>query len=346
MLHKIAVIRDPRYLEHTPGHTHPEHPSRLRAIYEMLDRRFPDGLITLEPQPAAMDELELVHTPSYIKKVLMTAEHQFTSLSPDTPASSKTYLAAWLAAGGCLEALRAVWSGRFDTCFALIRPPGHHALPDRAGGFCIFNNVGIMARYARMHLGVRKILIIDWDIHHGNGLNDLFYGDHEVFYFSTHDKLLYPYTGDFEDVGIGAGAGFTLNVPLPRSLEDQDMLDLYRAILTPLMERLRPELILVDAGFDAHHSDPIGRSCLTEEAFAGLTRLLLQLRARVGSPPMLFVLEGGYDPLALAACVERVLQVIREPATVPSEGGPPSGRAGQLIDEVMKIHRRYKVWVE
>lgn len=342
----IGIIRDPRYLDHLPGHTHPEHPSRLRAIYEMIDREFPEKLLAITPQPAAMDDLELVHTPAYIKKVLKTAEHQFTSLAPDTPASAKTYLAAWLAAGGCIEALKAVWSGLCRTCFALIRPPGHHALPGRAGGFCIFNNVAIAARYAQRLMGLERILVVDWDIHHGNGIHEFFYNDPGVFYFSSHDKLLYPYSGDFDEAGAADGLGYTVNVPLPRDLEDEDMLALYQTLLPPIVERYRPQLILVDAGFDAHRDDPIGRSHLTESVFADLTRLILHLGSAPGGPKTLFVLEGGYDPRALSRCVEKVLRVLCEPAAQTFEQVDRTARADVLAEEVTRAHKSFQIWVD
>ncbi len=341
-----GIIRDARYLDHLPGHTHPEHPSRLRAIYEMIDREFAEKLLTITPQPAAMDDLELVHTPAYIKKVLKTAEHQFTSLAPDTPASAKTYLAAWLAAGGCIEALKAVWSGLCRNCFALIRPPGHHALPGRAGGFCIFNNVAIAARYAQRVMRVKKTLIVDWDIHHGNGIHEFFYDDPEVFYFSSHDKLLYPYSGDFDEAGEGEGAGYTVNVPLTRDLENEDMVALYQMLLPRIVERYRPELILVDAGFDAHRDDPIGRSHLTEEAFTELTRLILNLGSALGDPKIVFVLEGGYDPRALSRCVERVLQVLCAPPGRACMLVGGTTRADALAEEVFRAHKSFKVWVD
>ena len=269
---KVGIIRDERFLEHKTGHVHPEHPNRLQAIYRMLNSDFPNGLLEIKAEPATLEQLELVHTPSYIDKVLKTADHTLSSLAPDTPTSAKTYEAAWLAVGGCLKGLDALLSDQCDVCFALIRPPGHHALPDRAGGFCIFNNLGITARYAMIEHGLRRILVIDWDTHHGNGLNDLFYGEKDVLYLSTHDIGLYPYSGDWEETGKGEGQGYTINLPIPRELEDHEFLHLYQQILSPLFERYSPELVLVAAGFDALHDDPVGRSKLSEKAFTGLTR--------------------------------------------------------------------------
>jgi acetoin utilization deacetylase AcuC-like enzyme len=312
----------------------------------MLDKEYPEGLVRIRPEPATLGDLELVHTAAYIERVLKTADHNFTSLAPDTPASGKTYLAAWLAVGGCLKALEALLSQESDACFALVRPPGHHALPDRAGGFCIFNNIGITARCAMKHHGISRILVIDWDVHHGNGIHDLFYGEKEVFYVSSHDMLLYPYTGDWQDAGVGPGKGYTVNLPLPRELEDTEFLYLYQEILGPIMRQYDPELILVAAGFDAHQGDPIGRSRFTAPVYGRIVRLILKLRAEIHAPPILLVLEGGYDAGNVGRSVIEVLRALTsddpyEP--VPIEA---SGRGEGLVEKACQTHGKYGVWAD
>ena len=341
---KLGIVRDDRFLEHMPGHTHPEHPSRLRAIYRMLDAELPDGYDVIQPEPATLEVLELIHTSAYIKKVLKTADHKFTSLAPDTPASAKTYLSAWLAVGGCLKGLEALVSGQCDVCFAMVRPPGHHALADRAGGFCIFNNLGVTARYAINQFDFRRILIVDWDIHHGNGIQDLFFREKKVLYFSTHDMLLYPYTGNLEETGKGWGLGYTINIPLPRDLNDADLMHLYRGVLTPVVERYMPDLIMIVAGFDAHHEDPIGRMKITESAFADLTRLLLQLRKMADDPPILFALEGGYSNRGLVNSVRSVLKILTLKAELRGFPSSETILGAQLVAKVREIHAPYKVW--
>lgn len=343
---KVCIVRDERYLEHKTGHMHPEQPGRLKAIHRMLDTDFPDSLIQIKPSPATLEHLELVHSPAYIERVLKTADHEFTSLAPDTPTSAKTYLAAWLAAGGCIQGLRAVLSGQCDVCFTMIRPPGHHALPDRAGGFCIFSNLGITARVAMKEYRLQRILIIDWDIHHGNGLNDIFYREKEVLYFSSHEIGLYPYTGDWEETGKGEGEGYTINLPVPIGLEDPEIIHLYSEILGPVVRRYDPQLILVGAGFDGHHQDPVGRAHLTEQSFRWLTHLLLEVRAEVNHPPVLFALEGGYHPRALARCVKEVLKVLtaEEPGNAPT--APDTERAAEMVEKARRIHGQYGVWAD
>ena len=341
---RVGIVRDDRYLLHKPGHTHPEHPNRLKAVYRMLDADFSGELVPIEAQPATLEHLELVHTPAYVKRVLKTADHRYTSLAPDTPASAETYLASWLAVGGCLKALDRLMDRSADVAFCLVRPPGHHALKDRAGGFCVFNNIGIAARYAMREYGLSRILIIDFDIHHGNGLNDLFHREKEVLYFSTHDPMLYPYTGDWEDVGGGEGEGYTVNIPLRREVTDGEFIHLYEQIVGPVTEAYRPQLILLAAGFDAHKEDPIGRSRLTEEAFSILTYLIMDWRSDVGDPPILFILEGGYSPRALSASVKAVIQSLLKPCAASKEVAGETQLSVDMILRARAIHHGYGVW--
>lgn len=346
MPNNVGIVRDDRCLEHKTGLIHPENPNRLKAVYAMLEKEFPYGLTEIEAEPATLEQLELVHTQGYINKVLKTADHTTTSLAPDTPASAKTYLAAWVAAGACIKGLEALLSGRCDVCFALIRPPGHHALKNRAAGFCIFDNLGIAACYAGHRYGLKRILILDWDVHHGNGLSDLFYDRKSVLYISTHDPGLYPYSGDWEQTGAGRGEGYTVNLPLPRGLNDNEFLHIFREVPGRVIRRFRPELILVAAGFDGHREDPIGRWGLSEGCFGWLTRLLLDARAEVNHPPVLLALEGGYAVSPLAGSVREVLRALTGngyEGPVPEEQSP---RAEELTAKAMGIHRKYGVWTD
>jgi acetoin utilization deacetylase AcuC-like enzyme len=340
----IGIIKDEIYLEHKPGHTHPEHPHRLKTIYRMLEKDFRNDLAIINPEMASLEQLELVHTATYIKKVFKTTEHNYTCLAPDTPASFNSFVTACSAVGGCIKGLNALVSGDCDICFSLIRPPGHHALPDRAGGFCIFNNVGITAAHAIKVHGMKRILIIDWDVHHGNGINDVFHDASQVLYMSTHDTFLYPYTGDWKETGAGEGKGYILNIPIPRDFDDMDLFHLYTEIASPAIERFRPQLILVCAGFDAHKDDPIGRSNLSEKGFCWLTHLLLYLREQINCPPIFFVLEGGYDFRSLASSVKEVLYAMKEK---DHKGFLPkinSQRAEPYVEKARDIHESYGVW--
>ena len=343
---KINVIRDERYLEHKTGLLHPENPDRLRAIYHMLDKDFSRGLVYLSSEPATMEQLELVHSPSYVEKVLKTAELDFTHLAPDTPAGPMSYLAAFLAVGGCIKALDSLLSGRCEACVALVRPPGHHALPESATGFCIFNNLGITARYGIQKYRLKRILVVDWDIHHGQGLQELFYDTKKVLYFSSHYTGFYPQTGEFTDTGKGDGLGYTVNIPLPKEMGDKDIIHLYRDILGPIIKRYQPELIMVAAGFDAHHLDRMGGTKLTEKAFGCLTHMLMGFREEVDYPPLLFALEGGYHLEALALSVREVFKALTSEARDQTCINARTKLAQDLIKKARKVHSRYGVWVD
>jgi len=337
-------VRDDRYLLHDPGLRRPERPERLVAVYEAVDRDFKGAVVTFKPKLASLEDLALVHTPAYITKVLRTAERAFTHLAPDTPVGSQSYLAASLAAGGSITGLDAMLAGECDVCFALVRPPGHHALPDTAGGFCIFNNPAITARYALSRHALRRILIVDWDAHHGNGIQDVFYAEKEALYFSSHFMGWYPRTGDWEETGSGDGAGYTINLPLPIDIGDNDLAGLYRAILSPVAASFKPELIVVAAGFDGHYLDPVGRLKLTEKCFGELTRTLLDLRDACEEAPVLLVLEGGYDVNALALCVREVLRVLVTGDAGSQQALSLSDTGMKLLEKARGIHRKFGVW--
>ncbi len=341
---RVGIVRDDRFLLHQPGLVHPEGPGRLKAVYRMLDMDFGHAVMEIQPELATLEQLELVHSPKYIRKVLRTAERQFTYLAPDTTVGSQSYLAAYLAVGGCIKGLQATLAGRCDVCFALVRPPGHHAHPNRAGGFCVFNNIGVTARYAQKRHGLRRILIVDWDIHHGDGVQELFYSEKEVLYFSTHFMGWYPQTGDWEETGAGEGLGYTINVPVPKDIRDPEMVYLYNRILNPVMERYRPELILVSAGFDGHYRDPLGRTQLTELCYRNLTELLVRLLRRGGNTPVLLALEGGYNVGALAHCVSEVLDVLTESRDDKQSPLTETDKSRQLIEKAVSIHKPYGVW--
>jgi len=337
----IGIARDDRFLTHKTGHFHPEHPKRLDSIYRMLDRDFANRLVSYTAVPAPMDLVEAIHSPEHIRRVLKTAEQRVTNLAPDTPVSAQSYMAAWLAVGACLQGIDALISGDCSSFFALIRPPGHHALAARAGGFCIFNNISIAAKYAIKHHQINRILVIDWDVHHGNGIQTLFYHDPRVLYISTHDLMLYPYSGEPEQTGTDWGEGFTINAPIFRAMTDDDVIWLYQSILTPVIRSFKPELIIVAAGFDAHQDDPLGRSRWTEAAYAGIIRGLNHAKKSVGDPPIFLALEGGYNPGALARCVHSVLSELSENAVESSEFPPAQEETARLMGRLLKIHSKY-----
>ena len=342
---RLGIVRDPIYLEHKTGLSHPEDPGRLTSLYALLDNEFRGGFLNLPAFPASLSQIELVHSPAYMQLVLSTARRAFTNLTSDTPVSAQSYQAAWLAAGGCLQAVEALLTGQCAISFAMVRPPGHHSLPGLAGGFCIFNNLAIAACWARQKYGLKRILIVDWDVHHGNGIQEVFYRQREVFYLSSHYYYSYPHSGDWEEVGQGAGAGYTLNLCLPGDAVDDDVLHLYREILPQVVEGFDPQLILVAAGFDAHKDDPLGNTHLTEMAFAGLGALVRRLGPEKGIPLML-ALEGGYNHEALTASVRQCLLALLGQGQGPEIlARAQSDRGRALANKARQVHGPYGVWM-
>lgn len=342
---RVGVTRDDRFAEHKTGHFHPEQPKRIRELYRMVDREFAGRVQTVQPRPAALEDVERVHTPAHIRKILKTAEQRMTNLAPDTPVSARSYLVAWLAAGACLQGVDMLLTDQCDAFFALVRPPGHHALPDRSSGFCVFNNIAVAVRYAQTHYETGRIFILDWDVHHGNGLNDIFYHDDRVYYYSTHDLMLYPYSGEPGQIGSGRGEGYTMNIPLSRDFTDDDMVYLYSRTLLPAIRGFNPDMIMVAAGFDAHCDDPIGRCRFSESLYARITRLILSALQSADRPvPLFFSLEGGYEPLALTRCIQEVLRELTGSGGTVTESVPsPSAEAADLVRQIEEIHRPYGV---
>lgn len=342
---RLAIVRDPRFLLHKTGLTHPESVQRLEAVHHMLDRRFPGRLPRLSPALAAMEQLQLAHQRPYLLRVLATAGMARGSLAEDTPCHGSSYLAAWLAAGGCLAGLERLAAGELDVCLALVRPPGHHALAGSTSGFCILNNLAVAARWAVEGLGYERVLIVDWDVHHGNGLQEILYRDRSVLYFSSHYMGTFPGTGAWDQVGQGPGRGYNLNLELPMQISDQEMVSLYAEVLGRVMRRFRPQLILVAAGFDAIRGDPLGRLRLSPRVFGRLTALLREMGRAHGSPPWLLALEGGYDPEGLAESVGEVVEALL--AEPPEAGEPPpaSELVTSLVQKARAAHAGLGVWV-
>ena len=341
MKQKIGVIRDERYLEHMPGHVHYEHPSRLRAVYRMLDKDFCGVFRVYSPEACTISQLERIHTPTYIQKVLKTSEIYFTHLTPDTPVCGHSNFCSWLAVGGCLIGLKALMEREAEVIFSFVRPPGHHALPDKAGGFCIFNNIAVAAREAIVCYGIKRVLVIDWDIHHGNGIQDIFYDDPAVYYFSTHYQTSWPYSGQAAETGKDQGRGYTMNVPLPKAINDGEFIYIYSKLLPYVFENYRPELVIVAAGFDGHEDDLSNLAKLTEASFRNITGILMNQVYKFARPPVLFVMEGGYYPPALASSVKEVLSELINPSDINEVPHAASSRIEGCLQTVMAIHNSY-----
>lgn len=302
----------PVFMEHDAGPKHPERPARLKAILDRIKSSgLADQLVMIEPKPADVGLITLVHSPEYAahleaQSALGTHFHE----DADTVGGPKTYRAALTAAGAMRDAADAIMSGKADNAFCAVRPPGHHAEHDRAMGFCFFNNVAICARYLQEHHGIKRVAIVDWDAHHGNGTQNAFYHDPSVFYFSAHQYPHYPGTGRIAETGTGDAAGTTLNAPMAAGSTDFDFINEFNTTLKPAMDRFRPEFIIISAGFDGHVDDPLSSLVQTTNGFADMTRTVLAIADKHCGGRVISVLEGGYDLKALADCVERHLEVL------------------------------------
>jgi acetoin utilization deacetylase AcuC-like enzyme/formylglycine-generating enzyme required for sulfatase activity len=311
---KTGFVYDGIYLEHktTPGH--PESPQRLTAITEHLKATGLDAQLDhLTPRPAEEKWLRMVHAASYIERARLACAAGDDYLdSGDVPISTKSYEAAVLAAGGVLTAVDAVMAGKVANAFCAVRPPGHHAVEDRAMGFCIFNNVAIGAKYAQQQYDLAKILIVDWDVHHGNGTQATFYEDPSVLYFSVHQYPFYPGTGAEREIGRGKGLNSTINVPLPAGSDDSDFLEAFEQKLRPAAVAFAPDFVFVSAGFDAHENDTLGGMRVTTECFGKLTRIVKEIAGQCCKGRLVCVLEGGYGLDGLAASVETHIRVLMD----------------------------------
>ncbi len=299
---------DPRFLDHDTGQ-HPEQPERLRQIIARLERTgLIDQCVRPQWQPASRDRLQLVHESAHIDRVAAAASHGGARLDPDTVVSRASFDVAQLAAGAACDAVDRVLTGEANTALCLVRPPGHHALSERAMGFCLFNNVAVAAAVALEQHNLDRVLIVDWDVHHGNGTQDLFYADGRVGFFSIHRWPFYPGTGAADETGTADGLGTTRNLPIAFGTQRAAYHDAFRGELEDFAARIRPQLVLVSAGFDSHREDPIGSLGLEVEDFAELTKIVADVAAVHSAGRIVSLLEGGYNPPILAECVETHLR--------------------------------------
>ena len=301
-----GFITHPIYLEHKTGHAHPERPARIEAILSELEQQ---GLLSrmVEITPRSVDESSLlaVHTADYLQTAQTDIESGARQLSTgDTSVCPASWDVAKMAAGGLVAAVDAVVGGQVTNAFCAARPPGHHATIQKGMGFCVFSNVAVAARHAQQAHGIGKILIVDWDVHHGNGTQDVFYDDDSVFFFSTHQSPWYPGTGDADETGVGEGLGATKNVPLAAGAGRAEIFNAISDKLIPACEKFRPELIFLSAGFDSRRNDPLGGFLLDDQDFADLTRLMSEIADQFANGRVVSALEGGYslEGVAKASC--------------------------------------------
>ncbi|MFU8767046.1 MAG: histone deacetylase [Candidatus Methanoperedens sp.] len=336
---QCGIIYHPDYLKHETG-AHPERKERLLSILSRLgESGILERLTCIEPKAASISELRYVHTVEYIEKVKQYSEQE-RPLDPDTRLCRYSFDVALLAAGGAIAAVDAVM-GDLEASFALVRPPGHHAMPDRGMGFCIFNNIAIAAHHAQKE-GRNRVLIVDWDVHHGNGTQSAFYDDPSVLYFSTHEYPHFPGTGWLDEVGKEEGEGYNINVPLPAGTGDAGFIAAFREILVPAALEFLPDLILISAGQDGCANDGLARMRMTPAGFGALASIVTSIADKTCGGKTAALLEGGYDPGMLAESVTSILEAFTGKDITPYENPVPDSAVRERLDEVKKIQGKYR----
>jgi acetoin utilization deacetylase AcuC-like enzyme len=302
--------------------------------------------VRLDPRAATKEEILLVHTERHFDEIMETRGQEQTYIDSDTVTSPESADTALLAVGSVLVAVDAVLDGKLTNAFALVRPPGHHAKPDKAMGFCLFNNVAIGAGHALRNRNLRRVLIVDFDLHHGNGTQKAFYTSPEALYISTHQWPHYPGTGALDEVGRDSGEGFTLNAPMPAGFGDAEYVSLFREIIVPVGREFAPELVVVSAGFDAYYQDPLGSMGLTERGFATITREILSIAEASCGGRAVFALEGGYHLPGVEKSIVSVLEVMTASSSVEDDFEPATrakqdSRVKPLIDALRQAHQGF-----
>jgi acetoin utilization deacetylase AcuC-like enzyme len=329
---------DARYAAHENPPGHPERADRIRFLLPLAESLAESGIPVIATDRRAGDEdLLRVHSGDHVERMRATAG-RVRALDPDTFTSEASHETALLAAGAALEMVDRVAAGTVSSGFVAARPPGHHAEAERAMGFCLFNNIAVAARYLVERHGVERVLVVDWDVHHGNGTQWAFYDDDRVLFVSLHQYPFYPGTGSVEETGEGRGAGYTVNVPLPAGCNDADYMHAFRSLVEPAARRFAPQFVLVSAGFDAHRADPLGAMRVTEAGFDAMAAAVMQVAGASAEGRAVCLLEGGYDLQALRDSVETVVRRLHTLGAATPIAGSPSAAARAAVDRVVAVH--------
>jgi len=332
----MGLVFHPDYVRHDVGINHPEMPERIsRTIQHLKNVGLLDNpnIRLFKPEPATSEDLRLVHTTQYIEKIKLLSEHG-GMLTLDTPIPPGTYEIARLSAGGAILAGRIVVEDKVRNSFALVRPPGHHAGGDFGGGFCYFNNIAVMIEHLRVRFGMKRFMIIDWDVHHGNGTQEIFYSDPTVLYFSTHQMPLYPGTGNMDEIGEGEGKGYNVNLPLPAGTSGEVYKEIVTELIEPMVDEFRPEIVAVSAGQDAYFADPIANLHFTTGTYSLITKMLMEIVDRHCNGRLALVLEGGYNLEALPRIIGAIVATqAKLPSDVSEYNHPPEQKRSREVEE-------------
>ena len=340
---RTAVVVDKDYLKHVPGASHPERPERIKVMLDLAASLDPANFALLPPRSASRFDVGQIHGEDHIRLVESTSTVNRYALDGDTITSRDSFGVALLAVGGFLNVLDSIAAKESANGFALVRPPGHHALRNRAMGFCLFNSIAIGAKYLQSSHGAQRIMIVDWDVHHGNGTQDAFYDDPSVLFLSTHQFPFYPGTGAIAEIGSGAGEGYTINVPLPAGCADREYLQIFQDVIVAAAEKFHPEWILVSAGFDPHQRDPLGGMEVTEQGFGTMARTLIDLANKFSQGRIAFLLEGGYDLSALRNSAAVVLAELQKQKKGSGERlRLAESRVESIVRKVLQVHEKYQ----
>ncbi len=340
-MRKIGISIDELFVKHENGFDHPESPERVYVINDMLNQtEIIKKLKILKPRDATKQEILNVHTEKYYERIKSTKGKEKVFLDQDTSTNPFSFDAAMRASGGVLQSIDEIIAKEIDIAFALVRPPGHHAESDRAMGFCLFNNIALGAGYL-LSKGFSRILIIDFDVHHGNGTQHIFEDSKNVLFFSTHQFPYYPGTGSIEEKGVDQGSGYTVNVPLSTGMGDAEYIKIFQEILIPIAAQYKPEFILVSAGFDSYIDDAMGGMNVTAEGFARLTEIVINLSEQLCDGKLIFVLEGGYNLNGLWECTNKVFETLLNYNKTDSNNLTESTKADSTIDEIKKSYSQF-----
>ena len=343
---KAALVYSDSYLKHFTGSGHVENPSRLRIAMDSLRKLgliSEDRFVVLEPKIAEVADIEAVHSSQYVEEIRRFCGAGGGYYDGDTYLSKESYDIALLAAGGCLKACNEVFSGKFRRAFALVRPPGHHAGVDGAAlgastvGFCVFNNVAIIASYALRRKLASRVMILDFDVHHGNGTQEIFNSTSKVLYVSLHQRGIYPGTGFEYEIGSGEGKGYKVNIPLPSRSDDEVYLKVLNEVVRPIAEQFKPELVLLSAGYDPHHTDLIGGMLLSAQGFSQIVSFAVEIAEKYGEGRVIGCLEGGYSAEALSKALPASLAaLIGEEIEIQDEKPKSQDRVKDIADKTVK----------